>query len=194
MATASAPGSPAGAAGSSHMPRSVRYARGLLWLQGGIWACGALLYAVWTLVTGISALAGHANFIHNGGALFLSAAVMTGGFAAAKFLLARSLGGRRERIRKTVIGVEMAMACLGALITAGAVDSSGGLPAGLFLCAGFVGGALSAAAALGLLRRPARQSFAQPGRACSPASDSNSNSSFSAPFSTTGRYLAVRPA
>jgi hypothetical protein len=193
MATASAPGSPAGAAGSSHMPRSVRYARGLLWLQGGIWACGALLYAVWTLVTGISALAGHANFIHNGGALFLSAAVMTGGFAAAKFLLARSLAGRRERIRKTVIGVEMAMACLGALITAGAVDSSGGFLAGLFVCAGFVGGALSVAAALGLLRRPARQFFAQPGRACSPASDSNSNSSFSAPFSTTGRYLAVRP-
>jgi hypothetical protein len=162
------------------MPRSVRYARTLLQLQGGIWACGALVYAAWTVVTGITALTGHAYFIHSGGALFLSLALLTGGFAAAKFLLARSLANPRERARKTVIGVEIAMACLGALMTAGALDSSGGFPAALYFFAGFAGGILSLAAAAGLLRRPARQFFTEPGPAPSPAPASDANISCSA--------------
>lgn len=151
------------------MPRSVRYARGLLWFQGGIWACGALLYAGWAATAAIMALTGDADLLRHGGVVFFPVAVVTGGFAAAKFRLARSLAGRGEPSRKTVIGVEIAMAGLGALLTAGAVDSSGGFPAGLFACAGFVGGGLSLAAALGLLRRPARQFFAEPGRARPPA-------------------------
>ena len=168
------------------MPRSARYVRSLLWLQGGIWACGALMYAMWAVVAGITALTGDT--------LFLPVAPMTGGFAAAKFLLARSLSGRRERTRKTVIGVEIAMACFGALITAGALDSSGGFPAALSFFAGFVAGVLSLAAALGLLRRPARQFFAEPGPVPIPAPGDDTTTSFSAPVSTTPRYLAVRPA
>jgi len=152
------------------------------------------MYAVWTGVTGITALTGHAYFIRNGGALFLSLALLTGGFAAAKFLLARSLASRWERARKTVIGVEIAMACLGALMTAGALGSSGGFPAALYFFAGFVGGVLSLAAAVGLSRRPARQFFAEPGPAPIPAPGNDTTTSFSAPVSNAPRYLAVRPA
>jgi hypothetical protein len=176
------------------MPRSVRYARGLLWLQCGIWACGALLYAAWAVTAAIMALTGHADLLRHGAVVFFPVAVVTGGFAAAKFRLARSLAGRRERTRKVAVGVEIAMACLGSLITAGAVDSSGGFPAGLFAYAGFVGGCLSLAAALGLMRHPARRFFTDPGPALGSTPDGDSRTACSAPVNTLRRNLTLRPA
>lgn len=175
------------------MPRSVRYARGLLWLQGGIWACGAFLYAGWAVTAGVRALAGDFGLLRHGGVVFLTVAVMTGGFAAAKFHLARSLAGRRERTRKAVIGVEITMAGLGALITAG-VDLSGGLPAGLLFFPALAGGGLSLAAALGLLRRPARQFFAQPRPPARPALDGDSGAAFTAAAGALRPGATLRPA
>jgi len=172
------------------MPRSVGYARALLWLQGGIWSCGALLFAGWAVTAGVTALAGNANLLRHGGVVFFSVSVVTGGFAVAKFHLARSLARQRDRTRKAVIGIEIAMACLGALITGGA-DPSGGLPADLLILPAFVGGSLSLAAALGLLRRPARLFFTDSGPAASPAPDGDGRAAFSVPVSKLRRGLTT---
>ena len=175
------------------MPQSVRYVRSLLRLQGGIWACGALLWAGWAVTAGVKALAGDADLLRRGGVVFLSVAVMTGGFAAAKFRLARSLAGRRERTRKVVIGVEFAMAGLGALITAG-TNLSGGIQAGILLVPAFVGGGLSLAAALGLLRRPARQFFAELGPAAGRTPSGDGDTAFTVAVGTLRRNVVLRPA
>lgn len=177
VANASIPGSPAQGLGSGDMPRSVRYARCLLGLQGVIWACGALLFAGWTAAAGIMALTGDAYVLRHGEGLFLPVAVVAGGLAAVKFVLAKSLAGRRERTKKAVIGVEIAMACLGLLMTADA-NPSGGLPADLVAFAGFGGGGLSLAAVLALLCRPAKGFFAEQGPASSPTSDTDCRASF----------------
>jgi hypothetical protein len=185
--------------GSDSMPRSVRFVQGLLWLQSGIWACCALLFLVWAVTVAIMALTG-AAYVHRNGGEFLVAAVgffpvgvVTGGFAAAKFILGRSLPGRRELTRKTAIGVEVAMASLGALITAGA-NASDGLPAVLVTVPALVGGGLSLAAAVGLMRRPARQFFADPRVARNSPPDSNHTTAFSADGSGRWHHSALRPA
>jgi len=175
------------------MPRPVRFARGLLYFQGVIWAGGAFMFAIWTVAAGIMALAGDDHVVRSGGVIFLPVAVVAGGLGAAKFFLARKLAARGARTREIAIGVEIAMACLGALMTAGA-NLSGGLPADLFTLAAFVGGVLSLVAALGLLRRPARQFSAEPGPAVSPAPDSDSRTAFSAPISILRRYRVLLPA
>jgi hypothetical protein len=123
----------------------------------------AIGYAVPAAVTLIQVLAGQrtwASFAAVAGWL-PAVAALTGGFAMTKILLARRLSSGRERIRRAVVGVEIAMACLGALITAG-VDPAGGLPAGFIALAAITGGGLSLAAAVRLMRRQARQYFADP--------------------------------
>lgn len=139
------------------------------------------------------ALAGDADFVRRGGVVFLSVAVITGGFAVAKFRLARSLAGRRERTRKVAIGVEFAMAGLGALITVG-TNLSGGIQAGILLFPAFVGGRLSLAAAVGLLRRPARQFFVEQGLAGGPIPGGDSSTAFTVAVGTPRRHVALRPA
>lgn len=176
------------------MPLSVRYAQGMLWLQGGIWACAALLWAGWAVTAAFKALVGDTDLLRRGGVVFLSVAVMTSGFAVAKVRIARSLAGRRERTRKVVIGVEFAMAGLGALITVG-TNLSGGIQAGLLLFPASVGGGLSLAAALGLLRRPARQFFVEPGPVGRPTSDRDGSTDFTvAVVGTLKRNVVTRPA
>jgi hypothetical protein len=172
----------------SHLPSAVRYARGLLWLQGAIWALLAIGFAVPTVVTLIHVLVGQrtwASFAAAVGWLPVMAA-LTGGFAMTKIRLARRLGGGHERIRRVVIGVEIAMTCLGALITAG-VDPAGGMPADMVALAAITGGGLSLAAALGLMRRQARRYFANPGLATNAAADGagDSNTAHSAGPSAT---------
>ncbi len=140
------------------------------------------------------ALNGSAYLLRHCGVVFFSVSVVAGGFAAAKFHLARSLARQRDQTRKTVIGIEMAMVCLGALITAGP-DPSGGLSADLLILPAFVGGSLSLAAALGLLRRPARLFFTDPRPAASPPRDGEGRTASSAPVSTRRRDLTtLRPA
>lgn len=178
---------------TSRMPVSVRYAQSLLRLQGGIWACGAVLWAGWAVTAGVKALAGDADLLRRGGVLFFLVAAMTSGFAVSKFRLARSIAGRRERARKVVIGVEFVMAGLGTLITVG-TNLSGGVPAGLVLFPAFVGGGLSLAAALGLLRRPARQFFAEPGPVAGPTPGGDSGAAFTVAGGIVRRNAVPRPA
>jgi len=176
------PPAPAGKPGTG-LPPAVSYARGLLRLQGLIWALLAIGFAVPALLALTDVMNGH-RFAAGVGWL-PAVAALTGGFAIAKIRLARRLGGGQEPTRKAVIGVEIAMTCLGALITAGA-DPSGGFPAGFFALAAITGGGLSLAAAVGLMRREARRYFADPGLAANAATDGDLDGS-------TG-YSALRPA
>lgn len=192
MPTGPVPASSAGRS-NSQMPVSVRYAQGLLRLQGGIWACGAVLWVGWAVTAGVKALAGDADLLRRGGVFFVLVAAMTSGFAVSKFRLARSLAGRRERTRKVVVGVEFAMAGLGTLITVG-TNLSGGVQAGLLLFPAFVGGGLSLAAALGLVRRTARQFFGEPGPATGPTPGGDSGAAFTAVCCIVRRNAVLRPA
>src|SRR5262245_57591879 len=136
------------------MPSAVRYARGLLWLQGAIWACLAIGYAVPAAVILIQVLSGQRTWASFAAAVgwLPAVAALAGGFAMTKILLARRLSGGHERIRRAVVGVEIAMACLGALITAG-VDPAGGITAGFIALAAITGGGMSLAAPVRLMRR-----------------------------------------
>jgi hypothetical protein len=148
---------------ASQVPLPVSYARGLLLLQGIIWAVLAANGAV--VVVGAIA-GGHVAAL---APIWAGAPLAAGGFAVMKLRFRARLGRGSDRARKAVIGAEVAMAGLGALLTAGAVDSSGGFPAGFFALAGFAGGGLSLAAALGLLRRRARDYCSPPGDRGDPA-------------------------
>jgi len=169
----------------SGLPSAVRYARGLLWLQGAIWALLALGFAVPTLAGLADVLAGHRTWFAAAVGWLPAVAALTGGFAMTKILLARRLGGGQERIRKVVIGAEISMTCLGVLITAG-VNPAGGLPAGFLALAAVTGGGLSLAAAMGLMRRESRRYFAGPGVAANAATDDHVDGN--------AGYCAVRPA
>lgn len=141
------------------MPHSVRYARGLLWLQGGIWALLAVVGAIDGAISLAQVLAAHSARSSNavaGAVVGPSIAVVAGGLAVLKMRLAMRITRASGRTRKTAIVVEVAMACLGILTTV-SVDYSGGVPADLIALAALIGGGLSLAAAIGLLRRKARQ-------------------------------------
>jgi len=180
------PPASAGKPGSG-LPPAISYARGLLRLQGLIWALLAIGFAVPALLALTDVMSGYRSWAWFAATVGVLPGVtaLTGGFAIAKIRLARRLGGGQERTRKAVIGVEIAMTCLGALITAGA-DPSGGFPAGFFALAAITGGGLSLAAAVGLMRREARRYFADPGLAANAATDGDLDGS-------TG-YSALRPA
>jgi hypothetical protein len=170
--------SKAGPEPGSRVPHSVRYARGLLWLQGGIWALVAIVGTIDGVISLAQILGGHGARSSNavaGAVVGLSIAVVAGGLAVLKMRLAVRITRASGRTRKTVIGVEIAMTCLGTLMTA-SVDYSGGVPADLIALAALAGGGLSLAAAIGLLRRKAMQYCATqlPVRT---ASDSNAPSS-----------------
>lgn len=138
------------------MPASVRYVRGLLWLQGSIWGMFAF-FSVIDLAVGIPQMMAH----HDGAPLvaLLVVIALTGGFALVKVRLAGRVARGGRRTRRTVIGVETAMTCLGALMTA-AGSPSGGLPADMVILAGMGGAGLSLAAVIAFLRGSARQFFA----------------------------------
>ncbi|HEX9034362.1 MAG TPA: hypothetical protein VF834_21155 [Streptosporangiaceae bacterium] len=145
----------------------MRYARSLLWLQGVIWAAMASFSTIDSVI-----FITHFHGSWDKAAVMIAwplAVVVAGtGCALTEILLARRLVRGRARIRKTVIGVEIAMTCWGVLLT-GTVSPSGGAPADFFGLATLAGAALSLVAALGLLRRRARQFFATPGSSTSDA-------------------------
>jgi hypothetical protein len=158
------PGSDVPVESEARLPGSVAYARGLLWLQAGIWTWLAVSSTAAIVVVVSEVLAGHRTWDSATKVLGLLpvAAVLAGVLAVTKIRLARRLRARRDRIRKTVIGIEFAMALLGALMTVSA-DFAGGMPADSVTLAALVGGGLSLAAAVRLLRRPAREYFVQSG-------------------------------
>jgi hypothetical protein len=131
------------------VPASVRYAQVVLFLQGSIWALGAIGGV-------IVAVVGLAGVLHGRLWVLLAVAIgwvaVTGGMATLKMLLTVRLGrGRSRRVRKAVIVVEVAMTCFGVLWFS--TPYSGPLAD----LAGFAGACLSLAAALALMRRGARQ-------------------------------------
>lgn len=103
---------------------------------------------------------------------------LAGGFAVLKIGLARRLAHGGDRTRKAAVAVEIAMTCLGALLTA-AGSPSGGVPADFVLLAAFGGAGLSLVAALGLLGRRARHYFATSHTALRAAADSRRDNSAS---------------
>jgi hypothetical protein len=136
-------------------PPSVRYAQVVLFLQGGIWALGAILGVVGEVaaVTGV---------LHGKSWVLVVFAVGWSAFAASmatvKTLLAAHLGrGRSRPARTTVIALELAMTCFGLLWFFEGVYSGSGLPADMFSLAGLAGAALSLAAALALMGPRARR-------------------------------------
>lgn len=64
----------------------------------------------------------------------------------------------------------------------------------MLLVPAFTGGGLSLAAALGLLRRPARQFFAGLGPAAGPAPGGDGGTAFTAAADTVRRNVVLRPA
>jgi hypothetical protein len=156
------------------MPASVGYAGGLLRLQGGIWAWLAVSGSIAIAVTLFEVVEGHRSWESAARVLGLLpvAVLLAAVFAITKFRLARRLRNGRDRVRKLVIAVELAMAFLGALMTAG-LDPSGGTPGDSVAVAAFVGGCLSLAAAIRLLRRPAREYFASSGSSGRPKAGSS---------------------
>jgi hypothetical protein len=118
----------------------------VLFLQGSIWAMGAIGGVIVPVV-------GLARILHGRRwALFavpVGWVAVAGGMATVKMLLAVRLGrGRSRRVRKAVIAAKVAMTCFGVLWFS--TPYSGPL-------AGFAGACLSLAAPLALMRRGARQ-------------------------------------
>ncbi len=136
------------------MPLPVRYAWGLLWLQGVIWGGLALLMVI-AAVFAVMAILANQNAIV-GLAAEAFAGMLTVGFAVGAITLARALARGSEAARKTAIGVEIAMTFLGAGWAAGS-NFAGGLVAGVGGLATATGAGLSLAAVVCLLRRSARQ-------------------------------------
>jgi hypothetical protein len=136
-------------------PPSVRYAQVVLFLQGSIWAMGA--------IGGVTGTVDALTAILHGKpwALLILAAgwsAVAGGMATVDTLLAVHLGrGGSRRARKAVIAVELAMTCFGVLWFFNGIYTVSGLPADMVTLAGLVGGGLSLAAALALMSRRARQ-------------------------------------
>lgn len=156
-----APASPS--TGAGRVPRSVRYARRLLWLQAGIWALLAFVGAIDGTIS-LALIPAHGARSSNavaGSVIGLSVALVAANIAVLKLRLAVRMTKAADRTRKTVIVVEIAMSCLGILMTA-SVDYSGGMPADLIALAALAGGGLSLAAAIGLLRRKARRFCVMP--------------------------------
>jgi hypothetical protein len=151
---------PGGSRTGRPMPLPVRYAWGLLWLQGVIWGGLALLMVVGDVVAVMQILADQNAIVG------LVAELLIGGlaasFAVGTILLARTLARGNEGARKTAIGVEIAMTCLGVMMTASS-NFSGGLVADVGALAATTGAGLSLAAVVCLLRRSARRYFAMPG-------------------------------
>lgn len=136
-------------------PPSVRYAQVVLFLQGSIWALGA----IGGVIGAVAALTGSQ---HGKPWAFFALAVgwsaFAGGMATVKTLLAVRLGrGGSWRALKAVIAVELAMTCFGLLWFFGQAYTATGLPADMFALAGLGGAGLSLAAALVLMRRRPRQ-------------------------------------
>jgi hypothetical protein len=142
------------------MPLPVRYARGLLWLQGVIWGGLALLMVVGEVVAVMQILADQNAIVGLAAEVFIGGVAAS--FAVGTILLARTLACGNEGARKTAIGVEIAMTCLGVITTASS-NFSGGLVADVGALAATTGAGLSLAAVVCLLRRSARRYFAGPG-------------------------------
>jgi hypothetical protein len=168
------------------MPRSVRFARALLWVQGAIWAWLAVSTTVTLAVMLIEVFTSHRTWNNPAEVIgwVAVAAGLTTAFATVKIRLARSLKNGHLQTRKTVIGIEIAMTCMGVLVVAGA-DFSGGMPADVVTLAAFTGGCLSLAAAIGLLRRPAREYFSTPHLAAHAEGDSDGGPSGLIPTSAS---------
>jgi hypothetical protein len=142
------------------MPLPVRYAWGLLWLQGIIWGGLAILMVVGAYLAFRAILADQNAIV--GFAITLFAAALTVFFAAGEVVLARALARGSDGARNTAIGVEIAMTFLGAMWAAGS-NFSGGLVARVVGLAAAVGAGLSVAAIVCLLLRIARQHSVAPG-------------------------------
>lgn len=78
------------------------------------------------------------------------------GMSAGSALLAAGLTSGNNRTRKSAIAVEAFMTCSGLLMAYGAASSGAGITAGIPVLAGLAGTALSSAAAVSILGKPAR--------------------------------------
>lgn len=152
-------------------PPAIKRARSLLYTQGVVWALLTLAYGSTSQTQGPGGQTGSPG----GMLIALAVAIITGSLAAGKMVLARALWRGSELARQTAIATEFAMAFFGLLIMVSPflpsavsewvfsplpVDASGGAPGDIIflplLFAVPVGAVLSLTAAIGLLRRRAR--------------------------------------
>lgn len=136
-------------------PRSVRFADGLLRVQAGCWGLLTAFFLIGLVNAAVEGSMADA-------AVLFAAGAVAAAFGILKGLLAGHLQPGAARTRRAVIGAELAMACFGAgvlLLTVVLAPS----PAGFLLFLPFsTGTGLSIAAAIGLLRPPARRYTASP--------------------------------
>jgi hypothetical protein len=160
---------PASHAGSNPGPRplSVRYARGLLWVQAGLWAVATLGTGVLWITSmamnwaPVARTHSRLDWFIAAGICFILAGVLSAGSA----ILATSLARGSAEARIAVVVLESFMVLFGWLFATYTATGEGfvdpGPPAGL------VGGALSLAAAVGLLSKHARR-FTRRGQTAAP--------------------------
>ena len=141
-------------------PPSVRYASGLLMLQGSLWAVVSVACGV---LAGLAASAAPPVARHV--VWFIAAGTIAAGMSAASFLLAVRLQRRMRGARAGAVGLEAFMTCFGVLaMYYGAwVAAGGGIVGAPLVMPGLGGTALSATAAVVLLGRKAR-AFTRAGR------------------------------
>ena len=164
-------GHPASHAHSNLAPRplSVRYACGLLWVQAGLWTVGALGIGGLWITSVIMNGAAPVIWAHSSLAWFIVVGIcfiLAGGLSAGSAALARGLARGSAEARIAVVGLESFMVLFGWLFANFTATGDGfvdpGPPAGL------VGGALSLAAAIGLLGKHARGFTRRGGQTAAP--------------------------
>ncbi len=157
------------------MPRTVGFARGLLYLQACIWGL---------LCAGAVVSAASPGPVLDP-ALLVAVGVAAGSLAVAKAWLGHRITRGSDRTRQGVVVVESAMACLGAFLALPAAIPPGG---GIAALACLVGGGLSLRAATWLTRPPARQYFAPPG-----GEDTSANPESRPDDGDSARYWRLAP-
>jgi len=146
------PGAYSGAGAQWPAPSSVRYARGLLFVQASIWA----LMAVAAIVNSVE------SYPWFGTGWTIAVVGVCSVLAAAKAWLGVRVPRGLNWTRQAVIVTEFAMTGFAIVLCLASFNLD--LPVGLAFFAGFVGGILSLVAAAWLARPSVRQFFARGGR------------------------------
>lgn len=133
------------------------YARVLLTIQACLWALVVLPTAV---IIAVSARSNVVNHTAAHAAVFISASIVALllmlGLSAGSAYLAANLKPGRTSIRRAAVALEAFMAGFGLLIAYLEASTGAGIIAGLPVSAGVTGTILSLTAAVGLLRKAAR--------------------------------------
>src|SRR5258708_2868873 len=117
------------------MPRSVSYARALLYLQASIWGLVCVVAILLALSARSASLARSPLYeLSHDPALAFGAAGVAAALAGAKAWLGHRIYRGSNRTRQTVIVVECLMACLGAVLCFLTANLDGGF---IPLCVGF---------------------------------------------------------